>query len=304
MSAEQWIEAFLEAAEAERSASANTILAYSRDLRRFAEFLATAGKDLCTAERHDLEQYLQSLSEQGLAAATRGRHLSAIRRFFAFACEEGWRRDIPTRSVPNPKIKRRLPQILSIGEIERMLDASGSFGRTESEFARNRCLMELFYATGARVSELAALPVAAARGNPEMLIIRGKGGKERFVPLSPTARKALSSWLTVRGQEVAKSGGSRYLFPSRGKSGHLTRNHIYGIVKAIAAAACIDPDRVTPHVIRHALATHLLENGADLRSIQVLLGHSDIATTEIYTHVADRRLQEIVLTHHPLADGN
>ncbi len=295
-----WIAAFLEAAQAERSASHNTCLAYGRDLQHFAGFLAAKGRNFKTVNRQDIEDYLANLTHAGLAAATRRRHLSAIRQFFAFVCEEGWRRDIPSRHVPSPKTAQRLPTILLPEEVNRLLEASKTIGKSRIIRSRNHCLMELFYATGARVSELAEMPTASVRGNPEMLLIKGKGGKERLVPLTTPARAAITTWLDLL---AATSEGdiSRFLFPSHRPLGHITRHQIYAVVKQAALAAGLDPTRVSPHTLRHALATHLLENGADLRTIQVLLGHSDIATTEIYTHVAADRLRGLVLQHHPLA---
>ncbi len=306
MNADNWIEAFLEAAQAERSASENTCLAYGRDLRRFAAYLEKHGFDFRSAGRAEIESYLGTLAAAGMAPSSRSRHLSAIRRLFGFACEEGWREDLPTASLSNPKLRRRLPGVLTVGDVSLLLDAAKTLGNSEMERARNSCLMELFYATGARVTELAALPEAVVRGDPELLLIKGKGGKERLVPLARPATQALARWLMLRdrAEAAAQAAGrppSRFLFPSRGRAGHITRHRIYGLIKQAAAAAGLDPGSVTPHVMRHALATHLLENGADLRSIQVLLGHSDIATTEIYTHVADQRLQKLVLDHHPLA---
>ncbi len=301
-----WIDAFLEAAQAERSASLNTCLAYQRDLRRFSGFLEEKGRNFKSAERPDIEAYLAALKAAGLSAPSRSRCLSAIRRLFAFACEEGWREDSPVRNIRNPKTGRRLPGVLTAEEVSRLLNAAKSLGKTDSDRARNSCLMELFYATGARVSELAELPASALRGDPQMLLIRGKGGKERMVPLTLPARSAAACWLRIRDETAGGSGQegippSRYLFPSHGKTGHITRHRIYGLVKQAALAAGLDPGRVSPHTMRHALATHLLENGADLRSIQVLLGHSDISTVEIYTHVANQRLKSLVLEHHPLS---
>ncbi len=300
-----WIDAFIEAARAERSASLNTCLAYRQDLLKFTGFLKLRSTDFSTATRSDIEDYLQHLAKAGLAASTRSRHLSAIRRLFGFANEEGWRNDLPTQAISNPKQSRTLPTTLSTEEIARLLEAAHVFGKSEHEKARNGCLMELFYATGMRVSELAALPVSAVRGSPSLVLVQGKGGKERLLPLTDPAKNALTRWLSARdaAEERNRKRGtspSKHLFPSRGRTGHLTRHRVYGLIKQIAAEADINPKQVTPHVLRHAVATHLLENGADLRSIQVLLGHADIATTEIYTHVVQERLQVFVEQHHPL----
>lgn len=303
---EPWIDAFIEATQAERASSLNTCLAYRRDLQRFAEFLGSRGLDFKAAKRKDIEDYLVSLVAEGTAASTRSRHLSAIRRLFAFACEEGWREDLPTRNMRNPKMSRSLPNVLTSEEVARLLKSVSEIGRTEAVRVRNSCLMELLYATGGRVSEIAELSASTVRGNPEMLLLKGKGGKERMVPLTDIARRSIKSWLCIRDRtcEDNKRAGHKttgYLFPSSASGGHITRHQIYKVIKEAALAAGLNPKSVSPHTMRHALATHLLENGADLRSIQVLLGHSDIATTEIYTHVAVERLKTLVLQHHPLA---
>ncbi len=304
--AARWISAFLEAQAAELGAAENTRLAYGRDLLDFESFLAGKGGGLASAGESDITAYLEACEAGGLSKATRARRLSAIRQLYRFAFEEGWRDTNPALRLKGPKKEKALPKTLSLEEVERLLAAGAAHGRTAAERARNACLMELLYATGLRVSELVGLPVAAARGDPRMLLVRGKGGKERMVPLSPPARAALAGWLRERdsAEDAAKKAGrspSRHLFPSTGKAGHLTRQLFHGLLKSIAAEAGIAPDRLSPHTLRHAFATHLLANGADLRAIQALLGHSDISTTEIYTHVLDERLKELVLTHHPLA---
>lgn len=303
----RWIESFLETIQAERSTSMNTCLGYERDLLRFAKFLEKKNLDFKTAGRQEIEEYLIGLTEAGLAPSTRSRHLSAIRQLFGFACEEGWRDDLPSRNLHHPKLGRKLPFCLSQRQVEQLLEAASSVGRTESDRVRNRCLLEMIYATGARVSEIAEMPISVVLGNPKMLLIRGKGGKERIVPLTEPARMSLVNWLSFRNKAAelnksSKKPNSRFLFPSRGRLGHITRHQIYGVIKQAALSAGLDPVQITPHTMRHALATHLLENGADLRSIQVLLGHSDIATTEIYTHVADQKLVSLVLKHHPLSN--
>lgn len=299
----RWIQAFLEAQAAELDAARNTQAAYGRDLTLFADWLTGRGGHFATASQQLIEDYLVDLEAEGLAKSTRARRLSAIRQLYRFAFEEGWREDNPALRISGPGRDKRLPKTLSIEEVDRLLTAARDHGR---DSLRNTCLMELLYATGMRVSELVELPVAAARGNPAMLLVRGKGGKERMVPLSPAAREALAAWLRARdtAEETARANGkppSLYLFPSRGKSGHLTRHRFYLLVKELAVVAGISPGKVTPHTLRHAFATHLLAGGADLRSIQTLLGHADVATTEIYTHVVDERLKELVLDHHPLA---
>jgi len=300
------VTAFLEAHAAELDASENTLLAYARDLNDFLGWLSTRQLDLLAVMQSDIERYLIHLNDAGMSHATRARRLSAIRQFFRFAFEEGWRADNPAIKIKGPKREKRLPKTLSEDEVDRLLNAARQSGRGR-ENKRNQCLMELLYATGMRVSELVSLPVSAARGDPRMLLVKGKGGKERMVPLSPLARDALGEWLAERDaaeeSSVQETGAvaSRFLFPSRGKLGHLTRHRFYGLIKEIAVLAGVSPEKVTPHTLRHAFATHLLARGADLRTIQTLLGHADVATTEIYTHVLDERLRELVLEHHPLA---
>lgn len=302
-----WISAFLEAQAAELGAARNTLLAYGRDLKDFERWLMQQSLDFAGADRAAVETYLIRCDVEGLSRATRARRLSAIKQIYRFAFEEGWRKDNPALQITGPGRDKKLPKTLSEDEVDRLLAAARGFGRTAADRARNTCLMELLYATGMRVSELVTLPVSATRGDPRMLLILGKGGKERMVPLSPPARSALAEWLELRDgneaiakQEKGKSA-SKYLFPSRSAAGHLTRHMFYLLIKDLAVAAGVSPDQVTPHTLRHAFATHLLANGADLRSIQTLLGHADVATTEIYTHVLEARLSDLVLTHHPLA---
>lgn len=303
---QNWIETFLEAMYAEHDSSENTLKAYSADLREFAEHLADHNSTFATATRADVETYLISLDTRGMAQATRARRLSSVRQLFRFAFEEGWRIDDPATQIRGPRKKRHLPKTLTEAEVDRLLEAAQTTGRSASDRLRNTCLMQLLYATGMRVSELVSLPVAAVRGNPEMLLVRGKGDKERLVPLSPPAKIAIAAWLTRRDadEDVARLKGkpvSRFLFPSNGKLGYLTRIRFYTLVKEFAVNGGVSPDTVTPHTLRHAFATHLLAGGADLRVIQMLLGHADVATTEIYTHVLDENLKKLVMEHHPLA---
>lgn len=300
---DRWISAFLEAQAAELGAANNTLLAYGRDLKDFAGWLDRRKSDFETATQDDVEQYLIYCDAQGLAKSTRARRLSSIKQIYRFAFEEGWRETNPAIQIAGPGIDKRLPKTLDEAEVDRLLAAARTMGR---DTVRNTCLMELLYATGMRVTELVSLPVTAARGDPRVLLILGKGGKERIVPLSPPARASLAGWLPLRdaAEDAAKAKGtqgSRFLFPSRGKEGHLTRHRFYLLIKELAVAGGVTPSKVTPHTLRHAFATHLLAGGADLRSIQAMLGHADVATTEIYTHVLDARLSELVLEHHPLA---
>ena len=304
----RWISTFLEAQAAELDAARNTRLAYGRDLKDFCDWLSRRGDGLATATRGTVEEYLIWCEAQGLAKSTRARRLSAIRQLFRFAHDEGWRADNPALRISGPGAVQRLPQSLSQDEVERLLVASRTKGRSPQERVRNSALLELLYATGMRVSELVELPVAAVRGDPRMILVRGKGGKERMVPLSQPARVAVADWLTLRDADEAEAkrnghAPSRFLFPGPGAGGHLTRQHFHLLLKDIAVAAGVSPSRVTPHTLRHAFATHLLAGGADLRVIQTLLGHADVATTEIYTHVLDDHLKSLVLEHHPLARG-
>lgn len=303
---ELWISTFLEAQAAELGAATNTLLAYGRDLKDFASWLARRKSAFSKADRDQIESYLIACNAEGLSRATRARRLSAIKQLYRFAFEEGWLDTNPAIQIKGPGRPKRLPKTLDVGEVDRLLEAARQIGRDK---IRNTCLIELLYATGMRVTELVSLPVSSARGDPRMLLVLGKGGKERMVPLSPPARDALGDWLIKRdeAEDLAVGKGaqrSRFLFPSRGKSGHLTRHMFFHLIKELAVHGGVSPEKVTPHTLRHAFATHLLANGADLRSIQTLLGHADVATTEIYTHVLDERLSELVLEHHPLAkDG-
>ena len=301
-----WIDTFLDAMAAERGAAGNTLAAYQRDLVDFANWLDAREISLAEAERSDIESYLGSLSAEGLSDATRARRLSAIRQFYKMTFAEGLREDDPGGGLKGPKRGRRLPGAIPEDETSRLLEAARKPGGSRGASLRLHCLVELLYATGLRVTELVSLPVSAVRGDPRLILVRGKGGKERMVPLSDPAREVLAEWLIWRDQAEAKSiaGGTKpspYLFPSRGKLGHLTRVAFYTALKQLAVKAGIDPSTISPHALRHAFATHLLANGADLRVIQVLLGHSDIATTEIYTHVLDERLKALVFENHPLA---
>ena len=300
-----WIEGFLAAQAAELNAAKNTLLSYGRDLRDFADWLARKGSNFASVTQDRIEAYLITCEADGLAKSTRARRLSSIKQLFRFAFEEGWRDTNPALKINGPGRSQRLPKTLTLAEVERVLAAARESGR---ETVRNTCLMELLYATGMRVSELVGLPVAAARGNPKMLLVLGKGGKERMVPLSGPAREALATWIDWRDTAEAaavKKGHppSRFLFPSTGKEGHLTRHHFYVLIKNLAVAAGVSPSKVTPHTMRHAFATHLLAGGADLRAIQTMLGHADVATTEIYTHVLEERLRDLVIENHPLAGG-
>ena len=302
----RWISTLLESQAAELGAARNTLLAYGRDLKDFAGWLAHRGSDFAKATQADVENYLISCDANGLSKATRARRLSAIRQMYRFAHEEGWRADNPALRLKGPGRDLRLPGTLDHAEVDALIESAKGYGRGKMDQKRNGALLELLYATGMRVSELVELPVASVRGAPRMILVRGKGEKERMVPLSPPAMQALAEWLVLRDAagDVARLAGkpqSKFLFPGPGVAGHLTRQHFYLLIKDIAAAGGVSPEKVTPHTLRHAFATHLLAGGADLRAIQMLLGHADIATTEIYTHVLDDHLKALVLEHHPLA---
>ncbi len=302
----RWISTFLDARVADLGAARNTQLAYGRDLLDFADWLERRGGSLEVAGREAVEDYLVHCDAQGLSKATRARRLSSIRQLYRFAFEEGWRKDNPALRLTGPGRTQSLPKTLTEAEVTRLMDAARTRARNPVDRLRDTALFELLYASGLRVSELVSLPVSAVRGDPRMILVKGKGDKERMVPLSGPARAALAAWLAHRDAEddasrKAGRAASRHLFPGEGREGHLTRQHFHSLVKDVAVLAGISPSRVTPHVLRHAFATHLLAHGADLRVIQTLLGHADLATTEIYTHVLDDHLKELVLTKHPLA---
>jgi integrase/recombinase XerD len=294
------LENFLDMMSAERGASQNTLAAYRRDLLDFAG--CTKG-NFAKASRDDVKAYLQRLSKSGMAGSTQARKLSALRQFFSFAYSEGMRGDDPTDAVDAPRPERPLPKILSGEEVETLISTARENIET-AEGKRLVCMLEILYASGLRVSELVTLPHNAVR-NRETIFVRGKGGKERIVPLNPPARDAIKDYLSVREEFLPagprKATSERYLFPSRSAEGYLTRRRCHQMLKALALKANIDPDKLSPHVLRHAFATHLVEGGADLRSVQTLLGHADIATTQIYTHVARDRLEAMVTEAHPLA---
>ncbi len=292
------VEAFLEMMAVERDASPHTLAAYARDLADAEEGLGAGG--LMTADESALESWYASLSTRGLSAATAARRRSAVRQFYRFCLGEGWRSDDPSRRLDAPKQGRTLPKTLSTEEVSRLLMASAT--RDGASGLRLVALVELAYASGLRVSELLALRLEAVQRDPAFLIVRGKGGKERLAPLNASARGAVKAWLVARNAARPEPvQESPWLFPSTGSSGHLTPRRFAQMLDKAATGAGIDPARVSPHVLRHAFATHLLEGGADLRVVQTFLGHADIATTQIYTHVATDRLNQVVANHHPLA---
>ncbi len=296
-------EAFLETLAAERGAAANTLTAYKRDLDDFAAFAVARGGSLDGASEQTIRSYLSHLAGSGASPRTAARRLSALRQFFRFLCEDARRGDDPAAAIDSPRQPRSLPKYLSEAEVDRLLAAAGE-GR-DRETLRRVALLEVLYATGLRVSELVSLPLTAPSRDGAALIVRGKGDRERLVPLTGPATGALTAYLMVREQFLprrrAGSAASPWLFPSRSRQGHLTRARFAQILKELAAAAGLDPARVSPHVLRHSFASHLLARGADLRSLQQMLGHADISTTQIYTHVLDERLRSLVNNAHPLA---
>lgn len=311
----QEVVAFLDMLAAERGAAANTLASYRRDLENFAAFLSQRDRTFAQTRAEDMRAYVASMTHEGLAAASRARRLSALRHFFKFLKAEDRIAVDPTLGIDGPKTQRPLPKILSMAAVDQLLataqDRVGlTLGLAHIRAARLSCLLEILYATGLRVSELVALPRSVLKGDPRVLMIKGKGGRERMVPLNMTARTALDRYLAVSlsrarpgaHNDIEKPKESQWLFPSRGARGHLTRQHFAQDLKEVAEAAGLDPSRVSPHVLRHAFASHLLDNGADLRAVQQLLGHANISTTEIYTHVLEERLKTLVLRHHPLAE--
>jgi integrase/recombinase XerD len=295
------LETFREMLSAERGAAANTLDSYGRDLGDLSRFLSGRSSNLARAQAEDLRAYVGALAAAGRSPRTAARRLSALRQFYRFLFTEGLRGDDPASGLDAPRRGRSLPKLLSEAEVERLLETARAHEGAEG--VRLLALVELLYATGLRVSELVRLPLDAVARDPKVLIVRGKGERERLVPLSEPARAATAAFLGVRDRFLADGRDSRWLFPSRGASGHLTRHRVGQLLKDLALAAGIDPARVSPHVLRHAFASHLLDHGADLRSVQKMLGHADISTTQIYTHVLDERLKALVRDHHPLGAG-
>ncbi len=293
---------FLDMLHSERGAAQNTLDAYERDLSDALGFFAAQGISSTALTTRDVQAYLHHLSSEGLAATSRARRLSALRQFTKFLTNEGLIATDPAAGLAGPKRQRALPRTLSVAEVDRLIGAAearvdGQEGRDLFRALRFHCLIEILYATGMRVSELVGLPRAVLRGDRRVLTIKGKGGRERLVPLNPKAREALDRYLAVSG----RFDNSQWLFPSKAAEGHVTRQAFAKDLKDIAIDAGLDPERISPHVLRHAFASHLLDRGADLRAVQQLLGHADISTTEIYTHVLQERLKKLVNEHHPLA---
>jgi integrase/recombinase XerD len=295
------IERFLEMMAAERGASANTLAAYRRDLEAYA---AERGRDLKSAGPDDIRAHLASLEAQGLARSSAARKLSAIRQFHRFLHGDGLSSDNPATAIDSPRPARPLPKLISEEEVVKLVEAArvrvkGSEGKRQLKALRLACLVELLYATGLRVSELVGLSLRAATAEKDFILVKGKGGRERLVPVSATARTSLETYLAALSK--TGQGGSKWLFPSSAAAGHLTRQHFAVELKALAKEAGLPAEMLSPHVLRHGFASHLLAGGADLRAVQQMLGHADISTTQIYTHVQAERLREVVETHHPLA---
>lgn len=292
-------EAFLEMMAVERAAAANTLKNYGRDLQRFSAYAATRGESLETAGADDIAGWLEMLEAEGLSASTAALKTSALRQFYQFLYAEGYRADNPTASIQRPKTRRPLPKILTPEEVTALFEAAARMSGPKG--LRLVAMLEVLYAAGLRVSELVGLKVSALRKGERVIIVRGKGDKERLAPLSRRAVEAVEAYTGVRQEFVGEGKASSWLFPSRGQTGHITAARFAQMLKDLAVEAGVPASKVSPHVLRHAFATHLLEGGADLRSVQQMLGHADITTTQIYTHVAQDRLRELVMTKHPLA---
>jgi len=303
---------FLDMLAAEQGAGDNTLDAYRRDLTDFSEFLNHSGQSFAGAETQTLRDYLADLDTRGFKSSSVARRLSAMRHLFRFLLNERIRSDDPAAILSGPKRGRGLPKVLSISDVDRMLTRSKELTETDVtpqqrlRALRLHCLLEVLYATGLRVSELVALPLSAARRDARMIVVRGKGNKERLVPLNEASRQAMADYLAameaLKPEKKKNAAASKWLFPSFGESGHLTRQHFARDLKELASASGLAPRLVSPHVLRHAFASHLLHNGADLRIVQTLLGHTDISTTQIYTHVVEERLKSLVRDLHPLAE--
>lgn len=299
------IESFLDMMGAERGASINTLSAYRRDLVDFSTQRGEKGSAARNASRDDIRSYLAFLSRSGVTGATQARRLSALRQFFGFLYSEGIRKDDPTDSIEAPRRQRPLPRSLSHDDMSALIEAARKMAAKSHEGLRLSCMLEMLYASGLRISELVTLPLSAARARDGFLLVRGKGQKERLAPLNRAARQAIADYLVVRDEFLPagarRAHAERFLFPSRSAEGHITRRRCQQMLKDLAIAANLDPEKVSPHVLRHAFATHLVEGGADLRSVQTMLGHADIATTQIYTHVAKDRLTQVIEAAHPLS---
>ena len=305
------IDSFLEMMSAERGAAANTLSAYERDLSDFSQFARSNHTSLEQANSDAIRNWMSAMQKVSLSAASQARKLSTLRQFYRFLFAEDLRKDDPTGPIDSPKTGRPLPKIMSEADVDQLLLTAELAAETKStpggrlRATRMHALLELLYTTGLRVSELVSLPATATRRDARFLLVNGKGNKERMVPLGQKAKQAVSTYhqalAEVNGKKKSTTASEKWLFPSSGELGHLTRQHFARDLKALATEAGLQASKISPHVLRHAFASHLLQNGADLRTVQQLLGHADISTTQIYTHVLEERLRELVESAHPLA---
>ena len=292
------VEIFLESLLAEKNFSANSLIAYKRDLSDFFE--STSSKLLIDINEEEINRYIRKTKESKISARSLARKISTLKHFFKFAVTENWISSNPGYRIRQPRFVQKLPETLSIEQVELLINSAKNTDVSPLKNVRNVALIEILYATGLRVTELVSLPLESVSGSPEVILVKGKGRKERIVPLSKTARAAIKEWLKLRQKMTLSTKSKPYLFPSKSKSGFLNREQFFNIIKRIARHAGLDHERISPHVLRHAFATHLLANGADMRIIQSLLGHSDISSTQIYTHVLSDQKKSLVMDHHPL----
>tara|TARA_A100001015_G_scaffold320486_1_gene447027 strand:+ start:1001 stop:1915 length:915 start_codon:yes stop_codon:yes gene_type:complete len=292
------VEVFLESLLAEKNFSTNTLIAYKRDLSDFFE--STSSKLLIDINEEEINQYIRKTKESKISARSLARKISSIKHFFKFAVTENWISNNPGYRLKPPRFVQNLPETLSIEQVELLINSAKNTDVSPIKNTRNVALIEILYATGMRVTELVSLPLESVTGSPEVILVKGKGRKERMVPLSKSARTAIKQWLELRNKMIVSNKSKPYLFPSKSKSGFLNREQFFNTLKRIAKHAGLDYERISPHVLRHAFATHLLANGADMRIIQSLLGHSDISSTQIYTHVLIDQKRSLVMDHHPL----
>ena len=297
------VDQFIEMMVAERSLAINSVKGYESDLLALIQFLHTKQKTLLYATIEDLEAYVGELTKKRIASTSKARKVSVIREFYRFLQEDGYRKDFLGAKFKNPRPSKSLPKCLSVEEVSKLLDAAKNYSSNEYQQARDSCLFELMYATGMRVSEIVELPLTSVKGNPDTIIVKGKGSKERLIPISSIARNSIRQWLKQlkKHQKQSNKPNSTYLFPASRGNGHLSRVRAFTLIQAIGLSVGIPKSKLSPHVLRHSIATHWLTNGADLRVIQELLGHSEIGTTQIYTHVVDSHLKNTVFTKHPLA---
>ena len=292
------VEIFLESLLAEKNFSANSLVAYKQDLSDF--FASTSSKHLIDINEEEINQYIRKTKESKISARSLARKISTLKHFFKFAVTENWISSNPGYRIRQPRFVQKLPETLSIEQVELLINSAKNTDVSPLKNVRNVALIEILYATGLRVTELVSLPLESVSGSPEVILVKGKGRKERIVPLSKTARAAIKQWLKLRQKMTLSTKSKLYLFPSKSKRGFLNREQFFNIIKRIARHAGLDHERISPHVLRHAFATHLLANGADMRIIQSLLGHSDISSTQIYTHVLSDQKKSLVMDHHPL----